>query len=47
MMYYPQPVLERAMKRQEVILKAMSGEFNWVQASEILGITDRQSKVTV
>ncbi|MFH0732238.1 MAG: helix-turn-helix domain-containing protein [Candidatus Omnitrophota bacterium] len=32
------------MKRHEVILKAMSGEFNWIQAAEILGITDRQMR---
>jgi hypothetical protein len=35
---------ERAMKVQEVILKAMSGEIKWYQAAEILGIGDRQMR---
>lgn len=35
---------ERAMKVQEVILKAMSGEIKWYQAAEILGISDRQMR---
>src|SRR5215510_13447477 len=29
---------ERAMKRQEVILRAMSGAISWFQAAEILGM---------
>src|SRR4030095_8669911 len=32
---------ERAMKRQEVILRALSGALTWVQAAEILGIDPR------
>jgi len=40
--YYPQPALERAMKVQEVILRVISGQINWVQAAEILGISCRQ-----
>lgn len=36
--------MERAMRRQEVILKAISGELNWVQAADILGITPRQMR---
>lgn len=42
--YYPKPVLERAMKVQEVILRAISGEILWLEAAEILGITDRQMR---
>jgi len=42
--YYPKPALERAMKIQEVILRAMSGKILWMQAAEILGITDRQMR---
>jgi len=33
---------ERAMKVQEVILRAASGQIKWYQAAEILGISDRQ-----
>jgi len=29
------------MKVKEVITRALSGEINWMQAAEILGITDR------
>ncbi len=36
--------MERAMKVQEVILRAMDGRFTWYQAAEILGITDRQMR---
>lgn len=42
--YYPKPVLERAMKIQEVILRAISGEIYWFQAAEILGISCRQMR---
>jgi len=42
--YYPKPALERAMKVQEVILRAISGQILWVEAAEILGITDRQMR---
>jgi len=42
--YYPKPALERAMKVQEVILRAMSGRINWIQAAEILGISCRQMR---
>lgn len=34
--YYPQPAVERAMKVQEVILRAMSGKITWIQAAEIM-----------
>jgi transposase len=42
--YYPISALERAMKVQEVILRAMSGEIHWIDAAEILGISDRQMR---
>ena len=42
--YYPQPALERAMKVQEVILRAISGRILWCEAAEILGISDRQMR---
>jgi transposase len=38
---YPMPAVERAMKVQTVILKAMSGQFQWWQAAEILGVSCR------
>ena len=41
---YPISALERAMKVQEVILRAMSGEIHWIDAAEILGISDRQMR---
>ena len=37
-------VMERVMKRQEIILRAISGEINWVQAADICGITARQMR---
>jgi hypothetical protein len=39
---YPARALERAMKVKEVITRAMSGQINWMQAAEILGMSDRQ-----
>ena len=38
---YPMPAVERAMKVQQVILKAMSGQLQWWQAAEILGVSCR------
>lgn len=35
---------ERAMKIQEIILKAMSGEIKWCQAAQIIGISARQMR---
>jgi len=35
---------ERAMKLQEVILKAMAGDIKWYQAAEIIGISCRQMR---
>jgi len=33
--------MERAMKVQEVILRAMAKRITWWQAAEIVGISDR------
>lgn len=41
---YPCAAVERAMKIQEVILRAMDGRLKWYQAAEILGISDRQMR---
>lgn len=38
---YSQAAVERAMKIQEVILRAMAGKLRWWQAAEIIGMTDR------
>jgi transposase len=35
---------ERAMKIQEVILQAISGQILWMQAAEIIGISDRSMR---
>ena len=40
MLYLP-AALERAMTIREVMLRAMSGAINWMQAAEIIGCTDR------
>jgi transposase len=42
--YYLSSVMERAMKIQEVILRAIEGRLKWYQAAEILGISDRQMR---
>ena len=41
---YPDTAVERAMKIQEVLLRAMSGEYSWVQAAAIIGLSDRQMR---
>jgi transposase len=33
--------LERMMKLQDVILKAMAKKISWMEAAEIAGVTDR------
>ena len=38
---YPEGAWERAMKIQEVILRAMAKKLTWWQAAEIIGMTDR------
>ena len=41
---YLMPAVERAMKVQAVILKAISGQLQWWQAAEILGISCRSMR---
>ncbi|HKV97637.1 MAG TPA: ISNCY family transposase, partial [Gammaproteobacteria bacterium] len=41
---YGAAATERAMKVQEVILRAMARKITWWQAAEILGISDRQMR---
>ena len=41
---YSARALERAMQIKEVITRAMSGQINWIQAAEIIGITDRSMR---
>ena len=41
---YPRAAVERAMKVQEVILRAMARKITWWQAAEIIGISDRQMR---
>lgn len=38
---YPQPAVERTMKIQEVILRAMSKKISWIAAAEVLGMDCR------
>jgi len=38
---YPKAAVERAMKVQEVMLRAMARKITWFEAAEILGISDR------
>src|SRR5262247_468882 len=40
-MAYPVGAVERAMKVQEVILRALSGQLTWPQAADILGRSPR------
>jgi transposase len=44
MFCYPKAAVERAMKVQEVILRAMAKKITWWQAAEIIGISDRQMR---
>ena len=41
---YSKTAMERAMKVQEVILRAMAKKITWWQAAEIIGISDRQMR---
>ena len=41
---YPRAAVERAMRVQEVILRAMAKKITWWQAAEIIGISDRQMR---
>lgn len=40
-MSYPDAAWERAMRVEEVVLKALSGEIHWFRAAEILGMSPR------
>jgi len=44
MVFYPESAVERAMKIQEVILRAMARKITWYQAAEIIGISDREMR---
>jgi transposase len=44
MRHYPGAAMERAMKVQEVILRAIGKRITWWQAAEILGISARQMR---
>jgi len=44
MAIYPQTAAERAMKLQEVLLRATSGKIKWWQAAELIGISERQMR---
>jgi transposase len=42
--FYSKATMERAMKIQEVILRALGKKITWWQAAEIIGISDRQMR---
>src|SRR5712691_3186149 len=44
MFSYPKAAVERAMKVQEVILRAMAKRITWWQAAEIIGISERHMR---
>src|SRR5208283_2597680 len=44
MLSYTQAAMERTMKVQEVILRALAKKITWWQAAEIIGISDRQMR---
>jgi transposase len=44
MISYTKAAMERAMKVQEVILRAIAKRITWWQAAEIIGISDRQMR---
>jgi hypothetical protein len=39
---YPRAAVERAMKVQEVILRAVAKKITWAQAGEVIGLCERQ-----
>jgi hypothetical protein len=41
MISYTNAAMERAMKVQEVILRALAKRIRWWQAAEIIGVRDR------
>src|SRR2546423_12757998 len=44
MVFYSKAAMERAMKVQEVILRAMAKRITWWQAAEIIGISERHMR---
>jgi len=44
MFSYTQAAMERMMKVQEVILRALAKKITWWQAAEIIGLSDRQMR---
>src|SRR5688572_18066850 len=40
-MDFPLTAVERAMKVREVIVRAIAGEYTWLQAADILGMSPR------
>jgi hypothetical protein len=44
MPYYSEAAVERAMKVQEVILRAAAKKITWIQAAEILGVSPRHMR---
>ena len=44
MKLYSEAAMERAMKIQEVILRAMAKKMSWWEAAEVIGISDRQMR---
>src|ERR1700680_1577192 len=44
MVSYSKAAMERAMKVQKVILRAMAKKITWWQAAEIIGISDRHMR---
>jgi len=41
---YPRAAVERAMKIQEVILRAVAKKINWTQAGDSIGLRERQMR---
>ncbi len=44
MVMYSDTAVRRAMKIQEIILRAMSGEITWIKAAKIIGISERSMR---
>lgn len=44
MKFYPEAAMERAMKVQDIMLRAMARRITWLQAGEIIGISARQMR---
>jgi transposase-like protein len=41
---YPSAAVDRAMKVEEVLMRATAGKIMWWQAAEMIGISDRQMR---